>query len=231
MPTFSSCRGSRTCDGAATTWCWNRRAPARCSGFAIRRSRPPSPCCPHRNDHAAALARRFPGVELLAVLMDCQIVFKIDAARDIGLRPAEGDGNLVLWDFHDLLFHTRSTEGRHANPAGRLYPYAGVSPRRRRCGPAGRKENRSAQAFGRRSGAVSPAAKLLRERHSTRSFDDQQPITLPELSRFLDSTARVQSRSRSRVDWAAEAVRCSQSPTGRIRRITSSSSIWPSTNA
>ena len=68
----------------------------------------------------------FPGVELLALLVDCQILFKIDAARDSGLRPAEGDDNLVLWDFHDLLFHARSTEGRHANPLGGVYPYAGV---------------------------------------------------------------------------------------------------------
>ena len=50
------------------------------------------------------------------------------------------------------------------------------------------------------SEAISPAATLLRERHSTRSFDDQRPITLAELSRFLDSTARVQSRLRSRLD-------------------------------
>ena len=50
------------------------------------------------------------------------------------------------------------------------------------------------------SEAISPAAKLLRERHSTRSFDDQRPITLAELSRFLDGTARVQSRWRSRLD-------------------------------
>jgi len=42
--------------------------------------------------------------------------------------------------------------------------------------------------------AISPAAKLLRTRHSTRSFDDQRPITLAELSRFLDGTARVQTR-------------------------------------
>ena len=42
IPKRSCCRGSPICDGAATRWCWNRRAPARCSGFAIRRSRPPS---------------------------------------------------------------------------------------------------------------------------------------------------------------------------------------------
>ena len=68
----------------------------------------------------------FPGVAFLALLVDCQIVLKFDVAGESGLRPAEGDHNLVLWDFHDLLFHARSTEGRHANPLGGVYPYAGV---------------------------------------------------------------------------------------------------------
>jgi SagB-type dehydrogenase family enzyme len=49
--------------------------------------------------------------------------------------------------------------------------------------------------------AISPVAKLLRERHSTRSFDDRRPITLAELARFLDSTARVLSRWKSRIDF------------------------------
>ena len=68
----------------------------------------------------------FPGLELLALLVDCQILFKVDAAATAACDRAEGDDNLVLWDFHDLLFHTRSTEGRHANPLGGVYPYAGV---------------------------------------------------------------------------------------------------------
>jgi SagB-type dehydrogenase family enzyme len=143
----------------------------------------------------------FPGVELLALLMDCQILFKIDAAGDAGLRPAEGDDNLVLWDFHDLLFHTRSTEGRQANPLGGLYPYAGVIPplpavRRRWPGKKIDLSNFSA-AY---SEAISPFAKVLHERHSTRIFDDQRPITLAELSRFLGNTARVLSRWSNRVD-------------------------------
>ena len=143
----------------------------------------------------------FPGVELLALLVDCQILFKIDAAGDSGLRPAEGDDNLVLWDFHDLLFHTRSTEGRHANPLGGLYPYAGVMsplPAVRPRWPGKKIDLRKFSAA--HSQAISPVAKLLRERHSTRSFDDQRPITLAELSRFLDSTARVLSRWRSKLD-------------------------------
>ena len=57
MPTLSSCRGSRTCDGAATRWCWNRRAPARCSKYAIRRSRPSWPCFPRRNKSNSCVGR------------------------------------------------------------------------------------------------------------------------------------------------------------------------------
>ena len=143
----------------------------------------------------------FPGIELLALLVDCRILFKVDPARDSGLRPAEGDDNLVLWDFHDLLFHARSTEGRHANPMGGAYPYAGVVsplPAVRPRWPGKKVDLRKVPAG--HSEAISPAAKLLRERHSTRSFDDQRPITLAELSRFLDSTARVQSKWRSRLD-------------------------------
>jgi SagB-type dehydrogenase family enzyme len=143
----------------------------------------------------------FPGIELLALLVDCQMLFRIERAGDSGLRPAEGDDNLVLWDFHDLLFHARGTEGRHANPLGGVFPYAGViSPL-----PAVRPRWPGKKIDLRRFAvadpqAVSPVARLLRERHSTRSFDDQRPVTLTELARFLDGTARVLSRWRARVD-------------------------------
>jgi SagB-type dehydrogenase family enzyme len=152
----------------------------------------------------------FPGVELLALLFDCQIVLKIDVAGETGLRPAESDHNLVLWEFHDLLFHTRSTEGRHANPLGGVYPYAGVIsplPSVRPCWPGKKIDLRKFSAA--HPEAISPVAKLLRERHSTRSFDHQRPITLAELSRFLDSTARVLSISNTKlnVDDGGHAVR------------------------
>lgn len=143
----------------------------------------------------------FPGLELLALLMDCQILFKLDAASGDGLRPAEGDDNLVLWDFHDLLFHTHSTEGRQANPLGGLYPHAGAISPPPAVRPAwpGKKID-----LGKVSGAaaetISPVAVLLRQRHSTRDFDDRQPITLAELSRFLDGTARILAKWKSGVD-------------------------------
>ena len=149
----------------------------------------------------------FPGLAVLALLVDCRILFKVGDVSDSGLRPAEGDHDLVLWDFHDLLFHTRSTEGRHANPLGGLYPYASVMPSPPPIRPRwlGKRIDLRKVAPS-RSLAVSPLAKLLRNRHSTRSFDDGIPITLAELSRFLDSTARVVSRWTSRADLGDAAA-------------------------
>jgi SagB-type dehydrogenase family enzyme len=140
----------------------------------------------------------FPGRELLALLLDCGILFKVESGGS-GLRPSEGDDSLVLWDFHDLLFHARSTEGRHANPLGGIFHYAdtvaplpAVRPRW-----PGKKISLGKPAP---ADALPAAAKLMRRRHSARTFDDRRPITLAELAQFLDATARVLSRSDHEVD-------------------------------
>ena len=144
----------------------------------------------------------FPGIELLALMVDCQVAFKTRGQSDSGLRLAEGDDDLVLWDFHDLLFHTRSTEGRHANPLGGVYRYArrippqpGVRPRW-----PGKKFNLKRFLTGRLE-TVSQVATLLRQRHSTRVFDDQRPITIDELSRFLEGTAPVLSEGTDKHEF------------------------------
>jgi SagB-type dehydrogenase family enzyme len=143
----------------------------------------------------------FPGVGLLALLADCQILFKIDAAGDSGLRPTEGDGDLVLWDFHDLVFHARTTAGRQANPLGGLYRYADLTPPLPAVRPGWPGKRIDLSKFSAAPAQTnSPIAKLLRKRHSTRIFDNQHPITLAELSQFLDTTARVQSTSKTGGD-------------------------------
>ena len=144
----------------------------------------------------------FPGVELLALLLDCQILFKVDAAGKSGLRLAEGDDSLILWDFHDLLFHARSTEGRHANPLGGVYPHVGIIPPMPAVRPSWPgKKIELCRGSAAKPETISPLAKLLRERHSTRNFDDQRPITLAELAKFLDGTTRVLSRSNTELDF------------------------------
>jgi len=133
----------------------------------------------------------FPGLELLALLVDCRILLQIDDVGR-GRRSAEGDGNLVLWDFHDLLFHTRSSEGRHANPLGGLYLNADVMPAPAAVRPRWPGRKIDLRKFsGPQSRRMPPVARLLRKRQSTRSFDARKTITLAELSQFLDSAARV----------------------------------------
>jgi SagB-type dehydrogenase family enzyme len=141
----------------------------------------------------------YPGAELLALLVDCGMLFRIETAGGEGLRSDEGDDSLVLWDFHDLLFHTHSTVGRQANPLGGLYPYAGmIAPlpavRPRWPGTSIDLHELSDAA------SPSPLASLLRQRHSTRSFDAREPITLAELARLLDGAARVQSTWQGRIE-------------------------------
>jgi SagB-type dehydrogenase family enzyme len=136
----------------------------------------------------------YPGDQLVALLLDCQMLFKVEPSSQ-GLRDSEGDDRLVLWDFHDLLFHTHSTEGRQANPLGGLYPYAGVMPpppaiRARWPGKA----IILAKAAPAPSDSPSTFVTLAQARHSVRGFDEQRPITLAELSQLLDRAARIQSK-------------------------------------
>jgi len=142
----------------------------------------------------------FPGLELLGLLVNSKILFNIGSGD--GRRASEGDENLVLWDFHDLLFHTHSTEGRQANPLGGLYPYADVIAPPPAVRPHWPGKNIDLNPFSAAAAeTISAYAKLVGERHSTREFDDQQPITLAELAKFLESTARVQSHWTSKLDF------------------------------
>jgi SagB-type dehydrogenase family enzyme len=152
-----------------------------------------------------ALRREEGGVRdaLLALLTDCRILFRVDPAGTSDLRSAEGNDDLVLWDFHDLLFHARSTEGRHANPVGGAYPYAAVLaplPAVRPAWPGSRIDLRRFPA----AASQRSLPQLLRERHSTRSFDAEKPITLAELAQFLDATSRIYGTFEGKLEELGE---------------------------
>jgi SagB-type dehydrogenase family enzyme len=149
----------------------------------------------------------FPGLELLGLLVDCQILLVLTESADKGLRSSEGDGGLVLWDFHDLLFHARSTLGRHANPSGGIMAYGHlVDPLPAMRPPWPGETIDLDQAAAPLSQAASPVAALLRQRHSTRDFDERHPITLAEVSRLLDATARIHARHRLEDDGDDEGA-------------------------
>jgi SagB-type dehydrogenase family enzyme len=136
--------------------------------------------------------RGFAGPELLGLLLDSRILFLVERGGDKELRRAEGDGALVLWDFHDLLFHARSTIGRHANPSGGTMVYADVVaplPSVRPPWPGEAIELARPVAPN-----ASPLVATLHRRYSTRSFDERHPITIEEVSRLLDAVARIRPR-------------------------------------
>jgi SagB-type dehydrogenase family enzyme len=139
-------------------------------------------------------------LDLLGLLLDSEMLIKLDAKDGDGHRLNEGDRNLVLWDFHDLVFHARSTEGRHANPVGGTYAHAGAVPPLPAVRPSWPGKKISLDTFATPEQPGAPFAALLRARHSTRDFDDQHPITLAELAQFLDTTARVLSEWKSGTD-------------------------------
>ena len=146
--------------------------------------------------------RGFPGLEFLGLLMDCQILFKLRDGDSDGLRPSEGDPSLVLWDFHDFLFHTHSTEGRQANPIGGLYSYSDLMaplPAVRPPWPG-----KTIDLDGAVASPPSPFAGLLDARHSIRDFDDGHPITLGELATLLQTTARVRAKWTAPSDMGEE---------------------------
>jgi SagB-type dehydrogenase family enzyme len=159
-----------------------------------------------------AIAPGWRGGELLSLLLDCHILF-FAASDDRSLRAAEGDDDLVLWDFHDLLFHSRSTFGRHANPTGGRYAYADVMEPLPAVRPAWPGEAIALAPFGTPPDkAAASFAELLHRRHSTRSFNAADPISLKELAWLLGAAARIVTVRRIYEDddeqfWTDIAVR------------------------
>ncbi len=136
MPTRSSCRGSRTCGGAATDGPGIAARRRRCSNFAIRA------CGPHRHavdpatSQATASAGRFSGDRSFSRSWSIAKCFS-SSKRD--RRPARPKATTTscYGTFTISLFHTRSTKRPAYQPAGRFIRMPARLRRCRRCGPAG----------------------------------------------------------------------------------------------
>lgn len=100
---------------------------------------------------------------------------------------------LQLWEFHNLLFHSRSRQGRHDYPTGDIAASVGVwdqfpvvkPPLGGAIVPL---PQFSIDAIRQRDKTLTTA---LEKRQSMREYDDHRPITLEQLGEFLYRTARV----------------------------------------
>ena len=129
MPNRSCCRGSRICGGAATRWCWNRRAPARCSEFAIRRSRPPSRCCRRRNRSKSSGGRTaFRGSNFWRCWWIARSFSRSTLPAAMACARPKATTTSFCGIFTIFCSTPTARKGRQANPLGGLYPYAGLMP-------------------------------------------------------------------------------------------------------
>jgi oxazoline/thiazoline dehydrogenase len=123
-----------------------------------------------------------------------------------GEAPTESK-TLVQWEFHDLLFHTRSRTGRHSNPAGKTYRFKdkieslpAVQVRKsiatiELCKPD----------IDWLKSKDSPFTWVLEERKSIRNYGDK-PITDRQLGEFLYRSARVKNI------FSNDSMECSNRP-------------------
>lgn len=85
------------------------------------------------------LVSEIPGISLetvkqfLSLLLSLQMLCEVS---EDGTIQEQANVTLAQWEFHDLLFHTRSRKGRHANGfggtyrfSGKIEPLPGVKPR------------------------------------------------------------------------------------------------------
>lgn len=102
---------------------------------------------------------------------------------------------LDLWEFHDLLFHTRSRLGRHREPSGKTTQFIGLMPP----SPAVKSIDAPLSRIPLSPPDLAlviatdpPFTQVLESRRSTR-HSDSKPLTLEQLGEFLFRTCRARS--------------------------------------
>ena len=94
------------------------------------------------------------------------------------------------WEFHDLLFHTRSRYGQHDYPGGGVYQHADTRPPAEPVLPTEPGIDLAVPDWGRILAADPPLSEVLEGRRSVRDYD-QAPVTTEQLGELLYRAARV----------------------------------------
>jgi SagB-type dehydrogenase family enzyme len=122
--------------------------------------------------------------------------------------PGQESESLRTWEFHDLLFHTRSRTGRHDAPVGATFPFLGrlVPP------PAVKPSLGTATIelyrpdLARREQDDPPLARVMERRCSLRDYGPE-PLSVEQLGEFLYRVARVRQRQDAEIDTPDGTIR------------------------
>jgi SagB-type dehydrogenase family enzyme len=159
----------------------------------------------------AEIGERVPGLPaeavtpLLGLLIHARAVC---AAGESGLTDEDADPALRCWQFHDLLFHSRSREGRHDALVGATYPLAG-----RMEAPPALRPDTEAEGISlfrpdlERLQRQDPPFALVQERRRSSREYAVEPITEGQLGEFLFRVARVKECQEMEIPTPAGPVR------------------------
>ncbi len=107
---------------------------------------------------------------------------------------------LMTWEFHDLLFHTRSRIGRHHNPVGATYRFYGKTnpPATSKSIDSGKRLALDVPDLDNTDNQGQLFRDVVEQRQSIREFGEQ-PISLEQLSEFLYRTVRIRDQFNAEV--------------------------------
>jgi oxazoline/thiazoline dehydrogenase len=150
-----------------------------------------------RPQRSAELAIQLPNLPADVVKLLLNLLLKTNMLAEFqenGVTQEDENPALAQWEFHDLLFHSRSRRGRHARPSGntmrfkdRIEPLPALKPdMSAEIIPLYRPSLDAIMA------ADAPFTQVLEQRRSSRAFGDP-PIKVEQLGEFLYRSARVRS--------------------------------------
>lgn len=127
--------------------------------------------------------------ELLALLLAARLAAEATAA---GGCAADESPALRSWEFHDLLFHTRSRGGRHDQPSGGTYRFLGAlePPPAVVSTPSEQPVDLYRPDLQRLTEEDAPFARVQEARRSIRAYG-ARPLTAHQLGEFLYRVGRV----------------------------------------
>ncbi len=143
--------------------------------------------------------------QLMALLLNTRMLTGLSEA---GIPAEDEDSSLRSWEFHDLLFHSRSRKGRHDQPVGGTYRYVGLldPPPALKPVTSDKVIALSCPDLERRKREDPPFALVQDARKSIRQYD-AEPITIQQLGEFLYRVGRVTRSGVGEIQTPRDPVR------------------------
>lgn len=159
----------------------------------------------------AAASGDIPGLDsdtaaaVLDLMLNANLLGEVDES---GIPAPDRLPALHSWEFHDLLFHARSREGRHDRPMGGTYRFAGKLdlPPALKPVPAGESMELFTPDLQRSQKQDPPLTLVQEQRRSLRQYGEH-PIMAEQLGEFLYRVARVRKSDQVDVETPAGPMR------------------------